>query len=245
VTHARPALEFVVDTYLLELHRLQNKILQTIWNFPRCIPVSDLHTTLNLPHVRNYVVGAYHNASPGQKPISGRRQSEASARQSAQTTAPPMPVGPDTASNSGQRCRPHGPHRTRALVSQSERSELLLLGGSIWRSGAHTAIANLLVETPPIVSGNGRLDPWEALRSARSHLARLATRHGGPPSLTQASPMRPELRRHYRKFMWLSLQIPEPISHNITKLCRQQAEAIQHHEKKHVLSIGQGESRHR
>jgi hypothetical protein len=57
--------------------------------------------------------------------------------------------------------------------------------------------------------------------------------------------MRPELRWHYQEFMWLSLQIPEPTSHNITKLCRQQAEAIQNNENEHVRSIGQGESRHR
>jgi hypothetical protein len=31
----------------------------------------------------------------------------------------------------------------------------------------------------------------------------------------------------------------------ITKLCRQQAEAIQNHENEHVLSIGQGKARHR
>jgi hypothetical protein len=71
MTHGRSALEFVADTYLLKLQRLQNKVLQTI-NFPRCIPVCDLHTTFNLPYVRDYIVGAYHNASPGQIPISGR-----------------------------------------------------------------------------------------------------------------------------------------------------------------------------
>jgi hypothetical protein len=31
----------------------------------------------------------------------------------------------------------------------------------------------------------------------------------------------------------------------ITKLCKQQAEAIQNHENEHVRSIGQGEVRHR
>jgi hypothetical protein len=31
----------------------------------------------------------------------------------------------------------------------------------------------------------------------------------------------------------------------ITKLCRQQAEAIQNHDKEHANSIGQGEARHR
>jgi hypothetical protein len=41
-----------------------------------------------------------------------------------------------------------------------------------------------------------------------------------------------------------SLQIPYVYDY-ITKLCRQQAQAIKHHENIHVRNIGQGEARHR
>jgi hypothetical protein len=33
---------------------MQNKVLRTIGNFPRYIPVSDLHTAFNLPYVYDY-----------------------------------------------------------------------------------------------------------------------------------------------------------------------------------------------
>jgi hypothetical protein len=36
-----------------------------------------------------------------------------------------------------------------------------------------------------------------------------------------------------------------PYLYDITKLCRQQAEAIQNHENANVRNIGQGEARHR
>jgi hypothetical protein len=34
--YAYPAWELAADTYLLKLQRLQNKVLRTIGNFPRC-----------------------------------------------------------------------------------------------------------------------------------------------------------------------------------------------------------------
>jgi hypothetical protein len=38
----------------LKLQRLQNKVLRTIGNFPRCTPVLDLHKAFNLPYVYDY-----------------------------------------------------------------------------------------------------------------------------------------------------------------------------------------------
>jgi hypothetical protein len=43
------------DTYLLKLQRLQNKVLRTTGNFPRCTPVRDLHTAFNLLYVYDYI----------------------------------------------------------------------------------------------------------------------------------------------------------------------------------------------
>jgi hypothetical protein len=37
------------------LQRLQNKVLRTIGNFPRCLPFRDLHTAFNLPYVYDYI----------------------------------------------------------------------------------------------------------------------------------------------------------------------------------------------
>jgi hypothetical protein len=46
------------------------------------------------------------------------------------------------------------------------------------------------------------------------------------------------------RHMHISLQIPY-VHDYITKLCRQQAQAIQHRENIHVRNIGQGEIRHK
>jgi hypothetical protein len=43
MTYACPAWEFAADTHLLKLQRLQNKVLRTIDNFPRHMPVYELH----------------------------------------------------------------------------------------------------------------------------------------------------------------------------------------------------------
>jgi hypothetical protein len=50
-----PTWEFVADTYLLKLQRLQNKVLRTTGNFPRYTPVCDLHTAFNLLYVYDYI----------------------------------------------------------------------------------------------------------------------------------------------------------------------------------------------
>jgi hypothetical protein len=51
MTYACLAWELVADTYLLKLQRLQNKVLRTIRNFPKCTPVRGF----NLPYVYDYV----------------------------------------------------------------------------------------------------------------------------------------------------------------------------------------------
>jgi hypothetical protein len=55
MTYACTAWELAADTYLLKLQRLQNKVLRTIGNIPRCAPVRDLHTAFNLPYVYDYI----------------------------------------------------------------------------------------------------------------------------------------------------------------------------------------------
>jgi hypothetical protein len=45
----------VADTYLLKLQRIQNEVLCTIGNIPRCTLARDLHTAFKLPYVYDYV----------------------------------------------------------------------------------------------------------------------------------------------------------------------------------------------
>jgi hypothetical protein len=58
------------------------------------------------------------------------------------------------------------------------------------------ATATLLAATPSDDSKRGRLDAWEAFAALRPACSHPATEHDEPPSLTQASPTQPELRRH-------------------------------------------------
>jgi hypothetical protein len=55
MTYACPAWQLAAGTYLLKLQRLQNKVLRTNGNIPRCTPVRDLRTAFNLPCVYNYI----------------------------------------------------------------------------------------------------------------------------------------------------------------------------------------------
>jgi hypothetical protein len=50
-----PAWVFAADNHLLKLKRLQNKVLLTIGNFPRCTPVRDLHMAFKLPYIYGYL----------------------------------------------------------------------------------------------------------------------------------------------------------------------------------------------
>jgi hypothetical protein len=55
MTYACPACEFMAAIRLLKLQRLQNKVLRTPGNFPRCTSVRDLHLAFNLPYVYDYI----------------------------------------------------------------------------------------------------------------------------------------------------------------------------------------------
>jgi hypothetical protein len=59
ITHACPTWELVADTCLLKLQSLQNMVLYTTGNFPRCRSVRDLHTAFNLPYVYDYTTKLY------------------------------------------------------------------------------------------------------------------------------------------------------------------------------------------
>jgi hypothetical protein len=56
MTYACPIWELVADTYLLQLQRLQNKVLRATGNFPRRTPVRNLHTAFNVLCNYNYVI---------------------------------------------------------------------------------------------------------------------------------------------------------------------------------------------
>jgi hypothetical protein len=49
------ARELATDTYPLKLQRVQNKVLRTTGNIPRCTLVRDLRTAFNLPYAYDYI----------------------------------------------------------------------------------------------------------------------------------------------------------------------------------------------
>jgi hypothetical protein len=53
--YASPAWEFAADTNLMNLQRLQNKVLRTIGNLPRRTPVRDLHIAFKIPYAYGYI----------------------------------------------------------------------------------------------------------------------------------------------------------------------------------------------
>jgi hypothetical protein len=54
-TRTSPAWEFAVDTHLLKLQHLQNKVLLIIGNFPRRTLVQELHTAFYIPYIHDYI----------------------------------------------------------------------------------------------------------------------------------------------------------------------------------------------
>jgi hypothetical protein len=85
MTDACPVWEIAADTFLLKLQSLQNKVLPTIGNFPRCTAARDLHTAFNLPYIYDYTTKLYrqeaeviHNCE--NEYIRGIRQGEARYR---------------------------------------------------------------------------------------------------------------------------------------------------------------------
>jgi hypothetical protein len=53
--YASPAWEIAADTHLMKLQRLKNQVLRTIGNYPRHIPVRDLHMAFQIPFAYDYV----------------------------------------------------------------------------------------------------------------------------------------------------------------------------------------------
>jgi hypothetical protein len=55
MTCACPAWEFAAETYLLKLHRVQNKVLRAIGSFPRRTSVRDMHVAFQIPYVYDHI----------------------------------------------------------------------------------------------------------------------------------------------------------------------------------------------
>jgi hypothetical protein len=55
MTYSCPAWEFAAETYLLKLQHLQNKVLHTTGNFPRCTSVRDMHVAFHIPYIYDYI----------------------------------------------------------------------------------------------------------------------------------------------------------------------------------------------
>jgi hypothetical protein len=55
MTYACPAWEFAAESHLLQLQRLQNRVLRTAGNFPRRTSVRDMHEAFQIPYVYDYV----------------------------------------------------------------------------------------------------------------------------------------------------------------------------------------------
>jgi hypothetical protein len=55
MTCSCPIWEFAAEIHILKLQRLQNKVLLTIGNFPRCTYVRDMHVAFHVPYVYDYI----------------------------------------------------------------------------------------------------------------------------------------------------------------------------------------------
>jgi hypothetical protein len=55
MTYACHAWEFVAESHLLKLQRLQNRVLRTTGNVPRRTSVCDMHEALQIPYVYDYI----------------------------------------------------------------------------------------------------------------------------------------------------------------------------------------------
>jgi hypothetical protein len=55
MTYACPAWKSAADTHVLQLQRLQKKVLRTIGNFPWRTPVRELHSAFNIPYVYDFI----------------------------------------------------------------------------------------------------------------------------------------------------------------------------------------------
>jgi hypothetical protein len=55
MTYDCPAWGFAAENHLLKMQRLQNKVLRTIGNLPRCTLVRDMHVAFQIPYVYDYI----------------------------------------------------------------------------------------------------------------------------------------------------------------------------------------------
>jgi hypothetical protein len=55
MTYVCPAWDFAADTPLMKLKRLQNRVLRTTGNFPRCTQVRKLHKAFGTPYIYDYI----------------------------------------------------------------------------------------------------------------------------------------------------------------------------------------------
>jgi hypothetical protein len=55
MTYVCPVWECAVDNHLLKLQRLQNRVLRTIGNLPKCTQTCALHWIFQIPYVYNYI----------------------------------------------------------------------------------------------------------------------------------------------------------------------------------------------
>jgi hypothetical protein len=59
MTCASPDWQFEADSHLLKFERLQNRVLRTTGNLPRCNPTRALHRAFKIPYVYDYVTNIY------------------------------------------------------------------------------------------------------------------------------------------------------------------------------------------
>jgi hypothetical protein len=55
MNYACPAREFTAEIYLLKLQRLQNKVLRTIGNLPKCTLVRDMNVAFQILYAYDYI----------------------------------------------------------------------------------------------------------------------------------------------------------------------------------------------
>jgi len=55
MTYACPTWKFAASTQLLKLHRLQNRVLRTIGNYPRRTSTRVLHMAFKIPYVYDFI----------------------------------------------------------------------------------------------------------------------------------------------------------------------------------------------
>jgi hypothetical protein len=55
MTYACPAWEFVAESHLLKLQRLQNRVIRTTGNSPKCTLVRDLPVAFQISYVYDFI----------------------------------------------------------------------------------------------------------------------------------------------------------------------------------------------